>query len=90
MNPKNSPEYNVFGYMTLVKAKEFGFTNHGKYFGVPVWLADMDDGEGMMVATKWMPFEYIFPALYHIEGFLRNLFFPDDDPCFQFSIGKEI
>jgi len=80
--------YNILGYMTAIKAKENGFTNHGKYFGIPCWLAD--EGEGMMVATKWMPLEYVFPIFCHIEGIIRDLFFPDDEPAFQFFVGKEI
>jgi len=85
---KRMIEYNFFWYMDAKRAKDFGFTNHGKYFGIPVWLSDM--GDGMMVATKWMPFEYVMPLFFHIEGFLRDIFFPDDDPGFQFTVGKEI
>lgn len=80
--------YNFLRYMTAEKAKEMGFTHHGKYFGIPCWLADMDGG--MMVATKWMPFEYVFPLFCHIEGTLRDLFYPEDEPGFQFSVGRAI
>jgi len=78
----------MLGFITKEKAKQHGFTNHGRYFGIPCWLAD--EGEGMMVAAKWMPLEYIFSAFMHIEQTIRGMFFPGEDPGFQFDVGREI
>lgn len=77
----------MLGYMTEREAKENGFTHHGKYFGIPVWVAPDND---FMVATKWAPMEYVMTAFHYIEGFLRSMFYPDDEPVFQFLLGQEI
>lgn len=77
----------MLGYMTAKEAVKNGFTHHGKYFGVPVWIAP---DNGFMVATKWAPLEYAMTAGHYIEGFLRSVFYPDDEPAFQFFLGTEI
>ena len=77
----------MLGYMTAKDAKEAGFTHHGKYFGIPCWIApDL----GFMVATKWSPMEYVMTAAHVIEQIMRSILFPNDEPGFQFFIGKEI
>lgn len=42
-------------YMSEAQAAEEGFTNHGRLFSVPCWVAD--DDFGPMVAAKFAPFE---------------------------------
>lgn len=76
------------GYMTAREAKAQGFTHHGKYFGIPVWIGH--PGEQMMVATKWAPMEYLMTAFHFIEGFILATFFPEREPMFQFLVGDEI
>lgn len=79
------------GYMTAAEAQAEGFTHHGKYFGVPIWVGNVDDDTGgLMVATKWQPMEWVMTAMHHIEGTLRPLLFPNDPPAFQFWIGAPI
>lgn len=78
----------MFGYMTAKEAKELGFTHHGKYFGVPVWLAP--DNPDFPVATKWEPMEYVMTLFHWIEQTMRPIMFPDSEPSFQFLIVKEI
>lgn len=77
----------MLGYMTAKEALENGFTHHGKYFGIPVWVAPDQD---FMVATKWAPMEHVMTAAHYIEGFLRSVFRPDDEPVFQFLLGPAI
>lgn len=77
----------MLGYMTAKEALENGFTHHGKYFGIPVWVAPDED---FMVATKWAPMEHVMTAAHYIEGFLRSVFRPDDEPVFQFLLGPAI
>lgn len=78
----------MLGYMTERAAKEDGFTHHGKYYGIPVWIGD-PHGE-FRVATKWAPFEYLMTLAHMIEGFLLDMFYPDDEPAFRFVITKPI
>lgn len=77
----------MLGYMTAKEAVANGFTHHGKYFGIPIWVAPDKD---FMVATKWTPMEYVMTAAHYVEGFLRSVFRPDDEPVFQFLLGPEI
>lgn len=77
----------MFGYMTEKEAIAHGFTHHGKYFGIPIWVAPDTD---FMVATKWAPMEHVMTVAHYIEGFLRAVFHPGEEPVFQFSLGKEI
>lgn len=77
----------MLGYMTEKEAVAAGFTHHGKYFGTPCWVAP---DNGFMVATKWAPMEYAMTAAHYAEGFLRSVFFPDDEPRFQFLLGGKI
>lgn len=79
----------MLGYMNESEALKNGFTHHGKYFGIPVWI-DPDPEKGFLVATKWAPMEYLMTVFHHIEGVLRSTFFPNDEPVFQFLLGEEI
>lgn len=76
------------GYITEKEASAEGFTHHGRYFGIPVWIAP--DNQDFTVAAKWAPLEYVMTAVLHLERFVRPIIFPDDEPCFQFSVLKEI
>lgn len=76
--------------MTAKQAKGQGFTHHGKYFGIPVWIGGLEDSDGLLVAAKWAPLECLMSLFHGIEGLLRDIFFPDDEPCFQFLMGREI
>jgi hypothetical protein len=78
----------ILGYMTAKEAKAQGFTHHGSYFGIPVWIGN--PGEEMLVATKWEPMEYLMTAAHVVEGFLRGTFYPEQEPAFQFLVGPEI
>lgn len=83
--------FRYIGYMTAREAKAQGFTHHGKYFGIPVWIGnpESEDG-GMTVATKWAPMEYVMTLAHYVEGFLRSTLYPEDPPQFQFLLGPEI
>lgn len=77
-----------FGYMTEREAKGHGFTHHGKYFGIPIWISP--SGEAPMVATKWAPMEHVMTLFHVVEGLVAALFYPDVEPCFQFAVGEKI
>lgn len=78
----------MLGYMNAKAAIAKGFTHHGKYYGVPVWLAP-DDPEFPVIA-KWSPLEVAISAAVFIEQTIRPVIFPNDEPCFQFEIGTPI
>lgn len=77
----------MLGYMTAKEALASGFTHHGDYYKIPVWIAP---AAGFMVATKWGPMEYAMTVAMFIEQFLLGVFFPNDEPGFRFAIGREI
>lgn len=85
----------MFGYMTVEKAKAMGFTHHGSYYGVPIYLGFASDPqtdmeEGPAVAVKWMPMDLVFDLFAAIEQFVRPMMFPEDEPVFQFKVGDPL
>lgn len=78
----------MLGYMTAKEAKKNGFTHHGSYFGIHVWIGDPE--REFMVAAKWAPLELAMSAAHFIEGFLQSMFFPEREPGFQFFVGSPI
>ena len=81
----------MLGYMTASEALREGFTHHGHYFGIPCWVGGIDSPyNGLKVATKWAPLEYLMTAFHYIEINLRLVMFPDEEPMFQFAVGRRI
>lgn len=78
----------MLGYMTAKEALSHGFTHHGKYFGIPIWMSD--NPEAPMIATKWAPMEFVMTAFHYIEAFIQANFFPEREPGFQFWMGQPI
>lgn len=81
----------MLGYMTAREAIENGFTNHGSYYGIPCWIGGINSyDDGLRVAAKWAPMEYLMTLFHVIEANLRPLKFPNEPPVFQFLVGKRI
>jgi hypothetical protein len=78
----------MLGYMTKAAALQAGFTHHGAYYGIPLWLAPYS--QDFPVATKWAPMEWVMSAFVVIEQTISSIVFPNDEPAFQFSIGEPI
>jgi len=79
----------MMGYMTVEQAKSYGFTHHGRYYGIPLWVGFTED-DMPIVATKWAPLEPVMTVLHFVEGVVRAIAFPNDPPCFQFQVGDQI
>lgn len=78
----------MLGFMSKQEALSLGYTNHGKYFGLPVYLAD--DGPGLMVTAKCKWLNWAVDVIATVEGILRDTFRPQDPPGFQFWVGPRI
>lgn len=74
--------------MTAGEAKAEGFTHHGSYYGIPIWIGLV--GEAPLVAAKWFPLEYLMTVFNHIEGIVRETMWPDEEPGFMFRVFQEI
>ena len=70
---------NLFDHMTAAQALENGFTHHGSYYGIPVWIKPFS---GFQLATKWA-------ALEPLVRFLHNKKIPGLKLC-QLQINREI
>lgn len=79
----------MMGYITAKEAKALGYTNHGKYFGIPIWIGDVYD-EAPLVAAKFLPFEFVLYALHFLFAVHVAIFFPDEEPMFRFLVGKRL
>lgn len=78
---------NLFDHMTATQALENGFTHHGSYYGIPLWVAP---GNSFMAATKWAAMEPVLSLFHVIESVVRGVFQPYAEPVFKFGIGREI
>jgi uncharacterized protein (DUF779 family) len=75
----------MLGYMTKKEAVNYGFTNHGFYWFIPVWISDE---EFPVVAAKWKPMELLFTVVSRIEGLIS--FMMGKESGFRFYIGPRI
>lgn len=79
----------MLGYMTKKDAISHGFTNHGSYYGVPLWMSD--DADCPMVAAKWAPMELVITLFHYIEGLAFYLNYGEEaEPCFMFKMGRAL
>nr|WP_286946263.1 hypothetical protein [Pseudomonas sp. UBA6718] len=76
----------TLGYTTAAEAKALGCTHHGSYYGIPIWMGDIDS-EAPLVFAKWAPLDYLILASSFIEGLLFPLVHgPDAQPMFMFKV----
>jgi len=81
-------ECNILGYVKESTAKDYGFTNHGSYYGIPLYIST--DPDFAVVAIKWTPLEYIMPVLHKVDWFFRRLLMADYRRDYLFHIGRKI
>ena len=74
------------GWTTRQEAMENGFDHEGSYWGIPIYVKDVEGD--FIVMSKWYPLEFLFIPMVYIEGFFRSLIFPYDEPVMQFKIFK--
>lgn len=68
------------GHMTAAEALAHGFTHHGKYHGIPVWLSPASPS--FQVATKWAPMEALMTVVTTLEAVFSD--------AFKFKVGQPI
>lgn len=79
------------GHVTAAEARSMGFTHHGSYYGIPLWLGNVASPvEPLMITVKWQPLDLLLTPFHCIEGAVQALMYPDDPPFFQFKVGAEI
>lgn len=80
----------ALGIMTKAEAKALGFTHHGSYYGIPLWMGDVHS-EGPSVAVMWAPLDFVMDLFMHIEGFMFPLIHgADAEPMFMFKVAGEL
>lgn len=57
----------MFGYMTKNEAVAHGFTHHGWYYFLPIYIAT----DIPMVAVKFLPLDFMFDWLLWLECHLN-------------------
>jgi len=75
----------VIGYTTRTEALAHGFTHHGSYFGIPVWIGDLES-DGLLVEPKHVALEPLMTLFHWIEQTMHALLYPDVPPVFQFKV----
>ena len=76
----------VLGYINGKEAVSRGFTNHGKYYGIPLYIKNDVEFE---VTAKWMPMDFLIEYICYIEMFIASIFFPEREG-FMFLMGPKI
>lgn len=80
----------MLGYMTEREAANHGLTHHGSYYGIPLWMGDIDSEAPLMFA-KWAPLDFMIEVFSLVEGLLFPLVHgPDAQPMFMFRVKGEI
>lgn len=77
----------MLGYTTAKQALAEGFTHHGYYYGIPVWLSE-DGKDALYVGAKWYPLEFLIHVFHYIEGFIQ--FITRQERGFLFWVGDRI
>lgn len=78
----------MLGFMAEKTALASGYTHHGRMFGIPVWLGDLDT-ECPSVAGKHI----VLDALLAVADVLFGLFVfvtQMDDPAYPILVGPHI
>lgn len=78
----------MIGYIQEAQAKAEGFTHHGLYYGLPIWIALNTDEP--MVAAKVVWLDWLIPIISTIENIVRSIMRPGDESGFMFTITREI
>ena len=73
-------------YMTKQRALKAGFTHHGSYHGIPMWMGGIDGVP--IVCAKVVVLEYMVSAFHFIEKHIGQL--GHGRPIFRFKIGRQI
>jgi len=80
----------MLGYVTEKAAKASGCSHHGSYYGIPLWMGDIDS-EAPLVFAKWAPLDFVIPVFSLIEGLLWPLVHGrDTEPMFMFKVKQAI
>lgn len=80
----------MLGYTTKREAIQCGCTHYGSYYGIPIWMGDVDS-EAPLVFAKWAPLDFLIFPFSIIEGLLHPLVHGrDSEPMFMFKVLGEI
>ena len=76
--------------MNHEEAKQEGYSHYGSYYGIPVYLAEIDNVNGPIVEAKYEFTEgWIYP-IAKVEIFLKSILLPNYVPEFCFKIKGEL
>lgn len=80
----------MIGYTSAKMAKALGCTHHGSYYGIPIWLGDLDS-EAPLAFAKWEPLELLIELASYIEALLFPIAHgPEARPMFRLKVKDEI
>ncbi len=79
----------MFGFINEETAAKLGLTHHAGYYGIPAWYAAEGENAGTLM-PKWAPMGFLIIAALHVEGFMRAILYPEDEPVIQITLKKKI
>jgi hypothetical protein len=63
----------AFGTVDVAEALSYGCTHRGRFYGIPVYLGLVEDGEMPIVICRWRPAEAALPWVSMVGLVLRWL-----------------
>ena len=79
----------AFRFISEAEAVAAGFTHHGKYCGIPIYVAG-DHFRGIEISVKWKLLDYIdvISLIAYVEMITRYII--GDERGFRFLIGEKL
>jgi hypothetical protein len=65
------------------------FEYSGHYYGVPLWIG-FDDNDELVIEVKHPWLNPVFDVAEVIEQFILQNVMQEEEPCFQFTIDKQV
>lgn len=85
----------MFGWRPVEHAKILGFTHHGSYYGIPVYLGFKREEAhfkkyGPMVAVKWPPSKFLFTLMVEVEALIALFSDKENPPYTKLKVGDPL
>ncbi|EPL8978909.1 hypothetical protein P4891_003986, partial [Pseudomonas aeruginosa] len=77
----------MLGFTTKAEAQKIGASHHGSYYGIPMWMGDVDGAQRLPPGFHQV-FEFVVDLFSYIEGIVNSML--GQEPTFMFKVGRRI
>lgn len=76
--------------MTIQQAVSEGYTHYGSYYGIKVYMRNVDTQDDLVIETEYEMLGSLIPYIGAVEMFFQSLYKPDDELGFNFVVYGEL